>query len=95
MTEQNNSDFKLKLGNSKIEEKIVKKEEKEEKITNILFGGLILFTVIGTALIAQALKGFREDLMVKNPSYPFPQYSDFYMCAVVVVILIVSNKIDL
>lgn len=91
MTEATNSDFHVKLGSSKVEEKIVKKEEKEDKITNILFGGLIFFTVIGTALIVQALKGFREDLMNRNPSYPFPQYSDFYMCVVVVLVLIVSN----
>jgi hypothetical protein len=92
MTEPTNSDFKLKLRTSKVEEKIVKKEEKEEKFTNILFSGLIFFTVVGTAMIGQALKGFREDLMNRNPNYHFPQYSDFYMCAVIVVVLIVSKR---
>jgi hypothetical protein len=91
MTEDNNSDFKLKLRNNNFEEKPVKKEEKEEKLTNFLFGGLIFFTVVLTALIVHALQGFRGDLMERNPSYDFPKYSDLQISLLLVVVLVVSG----
>jgi hypothetical protein len=81
-----NSDFKI---NTKDEKLQIKKDDKEDKLTNYVFSLLILITVIGTGLMANRLNEYRQILIDLNPDYNFPKYSDLSLSLVSMVILIV------
>ena len=74
----------------KEDETIIKSEEKEEKITNFLFGIMIIFTFLGTAFIYKELNVFTQDIKDKNPEYKFPCVKDMYISLIAASILIVS-----
>ncbi len=66
-----------------------KKDDKHEKLTNILFGILIAITLSCTLIILNKLQDFRNDLKEKNSKYTFPNYSDLSIAVVAMLILIV------
>jgi hypothetical protein len=76
------------------EKKIIKveeKEEKEEKVTNILFGGMIVLTIGGTAIIIKKLNSSCQELIELDPNYKFPSIQDMYIVPVLVLFLVVIN----
>jgi hypothetical protein len=74
---------------------VVKREDKDERVSNFLFGSLIVVTMIGTALIVHFLHDFRRDLKEKNPSYNFPEYTDLCYSLISTIVLIVKIKIKI
>jgi hypothetical protein len=79
------NDMNMKVNN---EDRISKRDEREEKITNILFSFLIVLTGIGTSIMIYKLPEFTNDLIDKNPSYNFPKLSDLSFTIVSVIFLI-------
>jgi hypothetical protein len=80
------NDMKIKVIS---EDKTNKRDEREEKITNILFSFLIVLTAIGTSMMIYKLPEFTNDLTERNPDYNFPKISDLSLTIVSVFFLII------
>lgn len=86
MADASKSDLGIRVNT---EEKTNKRDEKEEKITNVLFSFLIVLTAMGTSMMIYKLPEFTNDLAERNPSYNFPKLSDMSIALICVVILII------
>ena len=84
--------MKTQCKESDLKVEVIRKEKEPEEsvITNSFFNILIVLTIIGTGLIIQKIGESRNALLLlKEPSYKFPLYSDIYMAFIAVAILIV------
>ena len=72
------------------DEKVEEKSDKEEeKSTNMLFGFMIILTVIGSSLIVTHTEEFTKPIREANEEYEFPAAGDFQIVLVLCPILIV------
>jgi hypothetical protein len=71
------------------QEKSFKIEEKSEKITNVLFGAMIILTISGTGFMIQKLNAHTKELTEIDPSYNFPKIQDLSVVIIIVGLLIV------
>ena len=66
-------------------------KEKYDSFWNKIFSLCLLISLFGIALMIMNVNEFRRKLMALNPSYKFPQYTDFLIC-IPFIILISSIK---
>jgi len=68
-----------------------KSDERGERLFNILFGIMIIFTIIGTGIIIQKLNAHCKELIELAPEYNFPNLNDLIIVPPLVIFLAVNN----
>ena len=89
MTETSSLKSDLRLS-PKAEDKIPKREDKDECIINYLFKVIIIFPVFAAAIMVYYIQDFRHEIKEKYPNYNFPNYSDMKLIFIPFIIIIVN-----
>ncbi len=95
LTEKSNPE-KSKITTSSVKEKEDKLDQTQEKYVNIIFGILILPSLIAIYLIVMQIDEYTRPLREGNKEYKFPSVEDFkilyYLCPMTAVNFIFLYK---
>jgi hypothetical protein len=72
------------------EDKAEKFEKLETLITNVIFGTMIILTILGTGYLGLMLQDYLSEFEKARPDYKVPRLQDFYTTLISIAILAVK-----